>query len=161
MNGNRAAIRHRAAAYGQGPPILKLVDDIAGIRKECFLQTVFDIFLRVRGAAARGDPQIQDVRERHSRSHLGRIKIVHRAVEIVREHQSLVGAEHADPMRHVRKGCIQQHVRMLETPLRGVAKPLTIDAKCGCGADQQGEDPRDDVTRCPLGLNSGKNLGRR
>ena len=80
VDGNRAAIRHGAPGHGQRPAVLKLVDDVTGVRKERFVYPVPDIFLRVRRTGACGNPQLEDLRERHSWLYGAGSKTIHAAV---------------------------------------------------------------------------------
>ena len=54
-----------------------------------------------------GDPILQDRTQRRTRPRLLLIQSIQIRVSFIADNQTLIGVEHAKPLRHVLKGCIE------------------------------------------------------
>ena len=62
-----------------------------------------------------------------------------RAVKIVGEHESRVGSEHADAVRHVRKRRVQKHIGVLEALFCRLTLHLSPDAQRRYACNQESQ----------------------
>ena len=161
MDRHRAAVGHRLPADREDAPVLQFADDVARARRMRVGEPLLEILVGVFRAASGLDPRLQDVDQRRARRNLPGLETVHRAVEVIGQRQVLVGAEHADAVRHMGQRGIQQHVGVFEALLVVLARHAAVDAEDRDREDHQRQHRSDEVAHALLDAEQGENFMRR
>ncbi len=161
MDGDRAAVGHGLMADRNHPPVLQLVDDVAGRRQERFRETIREIFFRILRAAADRYACLDNVRQRDPGPRLLRVETVHRTVQRVGDFQLVVGAVHANAVRDVCNGRLEQHVGVLEALFVRLPRHAAAHAEHRHGKNQDRKKRGDEIADASLAIERREDFARR
>ena len=151
VDGDPAAVGCGLAGDEDGPAIVQLADLRPRIEERAVsLATVFlDVCARVEIAC---DEMLEDVRDRRARAREAGREVVHLDIALVANHDVLVGIDHAQAVRHVRKRRLEATVLRAQL-LLALAQGLVLAPQLLRGAPLWGHVAEGvDLVRPPAAL---------